>query len=304
MKLKFEDIERRHPDPYIFKDGGRYYIYATGGKGAYAYSSDNLEGPYKFEGSVFSKAGHRSYWAPSVFKKDGKYYIYVSCEEAVEQRTYKQYMHVAVADNPLGPFVNEKMLYNYFSIDSHVVETEDGMFLWFACDVNEPGMDKPGTRIFIDRLLDPFTVEGKPKEVLTPSFPEERSKIPEVDGRVWYTLEGPFWFSEGDWQYLMYSGACYENDSYHLNYAAAKTNEQDLTKVEYIKASDNGKFVPLLYKNDVEEGTGHHSVIKEDGQYYIIYHGRDIDAPKTGEQRTARIARLIVNDGVLTVERM
>jgi hypothetical protein len=44
----------------------------------------------------------------------------------------------------------------------------------------------------------------------------------------------------------------------------------------------------------VEEGTGHHSVIKLDGQYYAIYHARDYVAEG---KRTARIARLTVEDG-------
>ncbi len=304
MIINFEDKTRIQPDPYVFYDNGKYYIYNTGGQGAYAYSSDNLDGPYKFEGIVCKMEGYRSYWAPCIFKKDDKYYLYYSTEERTEVRTYAQRLHVAEADNPLGPFTNPKKLYDYFSIDPHVVETDDGLFLWYAVDINEPGMDKPGTRIFIDRLLDPYTPAYEEREMILPSFPEERSKTPEKDGRVWYTLEGPFWFKEGDWQYVMFSGACFENDTYHLNYAAAKTDEQDLTKIDFVKASDNGRFVPLLYKNEVEEGTGHNSLIKVDGQYYVFYHGRDLDAPKNGDRRNARIAKLIVDNGKLTIERM
>ena len=59
-------------------------------------------------------------------------------------------------------------------------------------------------------------------------------------------------------------------------------------------------------KNDFEEGTGHNSVIKYKGQYYAIYHGRDIGERKEGpfvEQRTARICKLTVKDGIITTER-
>ena len=100
----------------------------------------------------------------------------------------------------------------------------------------------------------------------------------------------------------MYSGACYENDTYHIGYAAAKTDEQDLTKVKYTKHTSNGKFDPLMIKNDFEEGVGHHSVIAYKGEYYAVYHGRDL-TNGAGERRTARICRLHFSDGVITAER-
>ena len=115
------------------------------------------------------------------------------------------------------------------------------------------------------------------------------------------------WFEEDGWQYVMYSGGCYENDTYHIGYAAAKSNERDLTRVDFVKADDHGKFAPVLIKNEVEEGTGHHSVIRYQGEYYAVYHGRDLKADEhTGyvEERTARICRLKVADGKITAERL
>jgi len=62
----------------------------------------------------------------------------------------------------------------------------------------------------------------------------------------------------------------------------------------------DGAFDPVLIKNDFEEGTGHHSVIKYKGQYYAIYHGRDL---VSGARRTARVCKLHVIDGLITAER-
>ena len=79
-----------------------------------------------------------------------------------------------------------------------------------------------------------------------------------------------------------------------------------MTKVKFIKHTANGAFDPVFIKNDFEEGTGHHSVIKYKGQYYAIYHGRD---PISGtrnefeEARTARVCKLHVRDGLITAER-
>ena len=194
-------------------------------------------------------------------------------------------------------------LFNRFSIDPHVVETSAGVFLFYAEDNRET--DRVGTRIFVDRLLDPFTPAGIRREVLTPSFDEEIFKRNRFgDGKDWHTLEGPFWIERDGWQYLMYSGACYENDTYHIGYAAAHTDEPDLCKVEFVKHTKNGAFDPLMIKNETEEGTGHHSVIRICGQDYVVYHGRDrIPEAKAGERRTARYCRLAAEDGILKVER-
>ena len=61
-----------------------------------------------------------------------------------------------------------------------------------------------------------------------------------------------------------------------------------------------------MIKNDFEEGTGHHSVIKHQGQYYAIYHGRDPVSNTRGEfeeARTARVCKLHVRDGLIIAER-
>lgn len=301
MKLKFDITGKHQPDPFIFEDGGKLYIYVTAPSGVEAYSSDDLFGVWHYEGVVASFEGRYEYWAPSVIKHENRYYIYVSSSTDDEF----EYMHAAVADSPLGPFKDEKSFYKRFSIDSHVVKTEKGLFLWYAED--NVACDRIGTRIFVDRLLDPMTPANEPKEVIVPTMDEEifqRNRF--GDGKDWHTIEGAFWFREGDWQYLMYSGGCFDNDSYHIGYAAAKSDEEDLTRVDFVKHTANGAFDPVLIKNDFEEGTGHHSVIKYKGQYYAIYHGRDPISGKRGdfvEARTARVCKLHVNDGIITAER-
>lgn len=305
MKLKFDVQGRAQADPYIFEDDGKLYLYVTGKDGIDAYSSDSLLGTWHHEGYVGALGeGEHNYWAPSIIKYEGKYYVYTSFikDAEADKKEEFEFMYVASADSPLGPFTNWKKLYDYFSIDSHIVKTDAGLFLWSAMD--NYNTDKPGTRIFIDRMLDPYTPEGTPKEVLVPDFPEEMFRANRYgDGRDFYTLEGAFWFKEGDWQYVMYSGGCFENDSYHVGYAAAKTDEQDLTKVEFKKATNDGNFLPVLIKNEYEEGTGHHSVFKKDGQYYAIYHARDYGDKGFGNPRTARICKLHVANGVITAER-
>ena len=76
--------------------------------------------------------------------------------------------------------------------------------------------------------------------------------------------------------------------------------------LDFVKHTADGKFDPVMIKNEFEEGVGHHSVIKLDGQYYAVYHGRDLrdEADESYvERRTARICKLHVADGIITAER-
>ncbi len=300
MKLNIKETDKVQPDPFIFDDGDGLYLYVTGNDGVEAYSAKDLLGEWKYEGIVTKFPGCYEYWAPSVIKIGNTYYMYVSCSN----ENMFQFLHVASSDNPLGPFTNEKCLYNYFSIDSHMVESGGNLFLWYAKDNLES--ERIGTRVYLDRFIDPYTPENDPKEVIVPTFEEEKFTPNCKDGKNWYTIEGPFWFMEGEWQYVMYSGGCFMDDTYHIGYACAKSSEEDLKKVEFVKKTDNGKFNPVIIKNDFEEGTGHHSVIKYKGEYYAIYHARDYDNENKKEyveKRTARICRLIVKDGIITAQR-
>ena len=62
----------------------------------------------------------------------------------------------------------------------------------------------------------------------------------------------------------------------------------------------------MIEENDFVEGTGHNSVIRRNGKWWIIYHGRDIvgsAGDEYVEARTARVCKLHVKDGVITAER-
>ena len=295
-------------DPFILESGGRFYIYTTGKDGIYAYSSDELLSGWRFEGRVFHYDDPKvyDYWAPSVIELDGTFYMYNSFEyddDVPDQGGHHQAMFVSSSKSPLGPFENAKQLLHPFSIDSHVVKNENGLFIFYSTNTFEG--ERIGTYIVVDRLLDPETVEGRPVPVITASIDEEiycRDRYEK--GIHWHTLEGAFYFKEGDWQYVMYSGACYENEKYFIGYARAKTDEADLTKIKFEKYPDDKTYAPVLNSNEWEEGTGHHSMIKHNGEWYAVYHARNAEEDGlSGDRRNARICRLSVNDGVITAHR-
>ena len=294
-------------DPYIFEYDGRYYIYTTGHDGIYAYESDDLFTGWKPCGRVMTMPGHHGFWAPSVIEIDGWFYMYNSFEfygATPDEGGHRQSMFVSKAHNPLGPFTNTKQILRPFSIDSHIVKNESGLFLFYSTNRFEG--DRIGTHIVVDRMLDPYTPARNPKVVVEPTLDEDiytRDRYKE--GQHWHTIEGAFYFREGDWHYLMYSGNCFEQPTYYIGYARAKTTETDLTKIKFEKYPDDNTYHPILAANEFEEGTGHHSMIKKDGQWYAVYHARDYDQNlgNAFDARNARICKINVNDGILTAER-
>ncbi len=305
MKIKFSGGSiNAQPDPFMCPAEKGWAMYVTGVDGVKAYSCEEPFGQWEYKGIVFQMEDYHEYWAPCMYYEDGWYYLYTSCRKRSDSEDLER-LYVTKARTPFGPFESAKELYPYFSIDPHVVRTEAGIFLWYCMDRTDT--DRVGTRIFVDRLMDPETPAGNPVQAVKPSFDEEiymRDRF--MPGQHWHTIEGPFWLQVDGWQYVMYSGACYQNDTYHIGYCSAKTVEPDLTKVCFEKHTDHGKFVPLMTKNEVEEGVGHHSVIFWEGAYYAVYHARDYEPnPElTVDQRTARICKLHFDSGIITTERM
>ncbi len=295
-------------DPFILESKGRYYIYTTGHDGVYAYQSDDLFEGWEFVGRVMTVPDHDSFWAPSVIELDGKFYMYNSIEiydDEPDKGGHRGAMFVSEADNPLGPFTNATQLLHPFSIDSHVVKNEAGLFIFYSTNKFEG--DRIGTYIVVDKMTDPYHVEGNPVAVVEPTLDEDIYRRDRYKkGQHWHTIEGAYYFKEGDWQYVMYSGNCFEQPTYYVGYARAKTDETDLTKIKFEKYPDDHTYAPVLAANDFEEGTGHHSMIKKDGQWYAIYHARDYDDGLNAnafDARNARICKLNVEDGIITAQR-
>lgn len=292
-------------DPYIFKAAnGKYYIYVTGVDGVHAFESQSLTAEYKYIGNVCKIEGKNEYWAPAVIYIEGKYYMYVSCMPDSSDDVHLQAMHVAVSDSPDGQFVNAKQIIEPFSIDAHVVKNQSGLYIFYS--TNDYEAQRAGTYIVVDKMIDPFTPCNNPVAVVRPTLDEEifaRDRFKQ--GQHWHTLEGAFYFNEGDYHYVTYSGNCYQNEYYYLGYAVAKTSETDLTKIEFKKYPDENTYCPLISKNEFESGTGHNSVIKDGDDWYVVYHGRDLDLDDkaTGDTRTARICKLKVDGEKLTAVR-
>lgn len=274
-------------DPYIIKHNNCYYVYATGYEGVQLYISKDFHN-YEYHGIVFSLENQKEYWAPSVIFIDGYFYMYVSYMPKESDDVHMQHIVVARSKNPSGPFEYLNDLTDAFSIDPHVVESGDELFMFYS--INDYDAQRAGTLIVVDKMKSPTEMCNNPKIVVRATLDEEifmENRFKE--GQHWHTLEGAFYFRKGDYHYVMYSGNCYENEKYYLGYAVCESKENDLTKLNFKKYPDENTYLPLINKNEFEEGTGHNSILEENGTFYVIYHGRDYGEDKNRTMRYAEI---------------
>lgn len=274
-------------------------MYTTGRDGISLFESTN-QIDWIFQGTIFKSEGFIEYWAPCVYQVDSTYYLYFSMEQTIDSSDSGEQLYVASAPTPRGPFKLLKAIVPPFSIDPHVVKSGDSLFLFYSKNILSG--DKPGTVIVVDKMISPLEVEGDPQVLVSPTIEEEIfQKDRFKDGKDWYTIEGPFYFRKDDWHYLMYSGSCFEMENYFIGYATCQSQEDDLTKLSFVKQPSPSTFNPLIFRDNNEEGTGHNSLLpNSNGDYTVFYHGREKD--DKGGQRTARSAIMQAIDGKLIIE--
>ena len=269
------------PDPFALQHHGEYWCYFTGlqpdGRAfGILHSPDLIH--WRYAGSALDRLPpgvipypDTCYWAPEVTVLDGRFYLYYSVgnEENMQIR-------VAVAEQPGGPFVDSghRLTQETFAIDAHVFRDDDGSaYLFYATDY----FDHPrvGTGTAFDRLLDLFTLAGRPRPVTRARFdwqiydPQRASK-----GNVcWHTLEGPFVLKRQGLYYQMFSGGNWQNASYGLGYGVTDSLERE---GEWDQPCDGVNQMPVLRSRPELGviGPGHNSVVRSpDGQSWVcVYH--------------------------------
>ncbi len=289
------------PDPFIFFHQGIYYIYATHVNGVQLYCSRELTGGWQYKGLCFAMEHEKNYWAPALLEYEGRFYLYVSTAPAGVTDMHQQSLKVAVAPSPAGPFQAVRELLPPFSIDAHAVLHKGGLYLFYS--VNDEYSSRPGTYIVVDRMISPLQMEGRPVCVVKPTLDEEifcRDRFQK--GSHWHTIEGAFYFRCGSTHFLTYSGSAYGKPSYFIGYSVAHGDCGDLRQLSWHKYPDDHTYRPLLASDASVEGTGHNSILERDGEYWIVYHGRDRGAPPQQEDsRIMRADRLLISGDRLCV---
>lgn len=190
-------------------------------------------------------------WAPDVIRHtDGRYY-YFYCQPCI--------IHCGVSETPRGPWKNilgeseavlvpDRFVTNAITLDGQTFVDDDGsvylywgtwgIYKGFGCGAGKMTPDLKG-----------FT---------------ETRLIPNTEAVDFF--EAPFVLKRNGIYYFMYSsGSCHDH-TYRVQYA---TSDHPLGPYEYkgciLETNEDGTV----------HGPGHHSILKEGDDYYIVYHRHD-----------------------------
>lgn len=241
-------------------------------------------------------AQHGMFWAPEVAFHQGRFYLYYSV--SIGPTGLDHQLRVAVAERPEGPYCDIKALMADvsacpFAIDPHPFQDDDGSwYLFYSRDFLdlEDGY-RVGTGIVVDRLHDMTHLAGSPVTVMRARYDWQLFRAQrEMYGQIydWHTLEGPCVRKHGSRYFCFYSGGCYENESYGVDYGAANhvLGPYNIT---------GGKSGPRILRTIPRKviGPGHNSIAPgPDGTDFIFYHSWD----RLGGKRLFFMDRLIWSD--------
>ena len=244
--------EREIADPDVVRVDGKYYLYPTSDtKGFEVFVSQDLV-HWQRKARVF-KDPRGGDWAPEVFQNqrgDGKFYLYYTDNAPKDTPgLQRKQIGVAVANSPLGPFVDKTAL-ACPAIDPDPFQDEDGRLYLYYVDL------AGGFKIMVQPLADPLTKQGEPKLLIHPTEAWEKRS-----GEV---TEGPFMLKHHGVYYLTYSGTGADSPNYGIGYATAKS-----PLGPFVKYAGN----PIAHRGGNVLGPGHHCVIAgPDGKLWLVYH--------------------------------
>lgn len=276
-------------DPSVQKFGDTYYIYATTdgiklASGApQVWISKDFTNWYNYELKLQIPEGLNNCWAPDVFKApNGKYYYFMgNCEAGCNIYGY-------VSDSPMGPFtpINEGKAVipagtskkDLPALDAQYLVDDDGsVYSYFGTWCTSFG----GMGFAKIDPKDMYTIQ---KTGFIPI-----SQIPKA-------FEAAYPIKRNGKYFLMYSSGDCRLSSYAVHYSVSDSPEGPFRP---------GKNSPILVTNNdgTIDGPGHHSILKEGNDYYIVYHRHDNPRSTNGEFRQVCVDKLIFSDNE-TIEKV
>ena len=259
-------------DPTIRKFGDTYYLYATtdGTGNGYGPAQVWVSKDFKnWKNIVMNWPTTEVVWAPDVVQQQDGTFRYYYCEPCN--------INVGESNSPIGPWHNilgredavmvpDRYVHNVITLDPQLFRDEDGgeylyfttwgIYDGFGCGVAKLSGKKPtagDARGWHEEA--PFAIAAD-------EFFSEKRLIPNTELKD--IFEAPFVFKRGGTYYFTYSsGSCHDH-TYRVQYATSKT----------------GPMGPFEYQGCILEtnadgtihGPGHHSILEENGRYYIVYH--------------------------------
>jgi beta-galactosidase len=268
-------IEQR-ADPWVYKHTDGYY-YFTGSVPEYdriiLRRAKTIQGLASAEEKViwnYHETGEMSQhiWAPEIHHIDGKWYIYFAAGERDDIWKIRPFVLESDSENPLEGAWEEKGImqtdspqskaFTDFSLDMTSFEHEGTRYAVWA------EKRKGVSNLYIDELINPWTIAGNEVLISTPEHPWEKIG---------------YWVNEGaavlkrSGKIFMTFSASATDSNYAIGLLTASETDDLLNHESWTKS-----VLPVFQSNDDtgQYGPGHNSFTEsEDGEHDImIYHAR------------------------------
>lgn len=284
-------------DPTIRKFGDTYYIYATtdGTGNGYGPAQVWVSKDFRnWKNVILNWPTTEVVWAPDVVQMPDGRYRYYYCEPCN--------INVGESDTPLGPWHNilgksdaqlvpDRYVHNAITLDPQLFRDDDGreylyfttwgIYDGFGCGVARLNPNYDGKNRVDARGWN----ENNPHPIAADDFFDEKRLIPNTELKD--IFEAPFVFKRKGIYYFTYSSGSCHTDTYRVQYAISKVGP--MGPFEY-----KGELLTTNYDGTVH-GPGHHSILQDGKDYYIVYHRHDIAKAIHGFNRQVCIDKLEFN---------
>lgn len=294
------------PSAHVFN--GRIYIYpshdtATGTKeddlgghfdmrDYHILSMDSMGGPVTDHGVALDIknvpwAG-RQMWAPDAAFANGKYYLYFPVKN--KQDVFQ--IGVATSDKPEGPFVAEKEpIKNSYSIDPCVFKDDDGSFYMYFGGIwggqlqrwNNNKYDSAAQNRKAGDIAALPRMAKLNKDMKSFAEPVKEIQLVDKDGKIFGEKDSDKRFFEAAWVFKY-------NGKYYFTYSTGDTHN-------LCYATGDNPYGPFTYQgvllNPVEGWTNHHSIIEQNGKWWLFYH--DVQLSGKTHLRNVKVTELKFN---------
>ncbi|MBX3210091.1 MAG: family 43 glycosylhydrolase [Labilithrix sp.] len=276
------------PDPFVLRDGDRYYAFATnsGGKNVPVVTSTDLASWSELPDAMpvlpaWARSNASLTWAPAVLRRGSTFVLYFTARSIASGF---QCIGRAIATSPAGPYVDDSSgpfvcqvgedapLCGSIDASPFVGANGDAYLLWKS---DENAAECAGdARLWAQRLgVDGISLLGSPTELL------RRDRGWEMP-----LVEGPSMLAHDGHYYLFYSAGWWESSSYAIGYAVCATPLGPCEK----KTADG----PLVKSDGEALGPGGQEFFTDTGgKTWMAYHGwsSPIVGYRNGGGRSLRI---------------
>ncbi|MDF9834215.1 GH43 family beta-xylosidase [Ereboglobus sp. PH5-5] len=240
-------------DPCVFLHDGYYYCTTTGGSRLTGYKAANLSDfPYAQPVTIWQPPPRREFsknlWSPKIYyfgaedvgEKLAGHYLYVSANDGSDNAAADQRMYVlrSLSGDPLGPYgsptdgelnvparmiaAQGKKFNREWTVGPKVLHHNGKLyFIWVGRigDRNSRNVGDHWQCLYIDEMINPWTVSGKPAMICRPTLDWEKHGAGRAsDGRMLpEVVEGgaPVYSADGT-LYLLYAASGYWTPHYAI----------------------------------------------------------------------------------------